>query len=84
MGALEFQGGSIVYAFHAVADPGRASVGGTMLAQGTRVVPLVYDALAFGKTTLPTAIGAAYVDALQSAGMESQVMAASVGKEESR
>ena len=75
MGDVVLPGGSVVYAFHAVADPGLRQVGASMLARGMRVVPLVYDVAAFGRTPLASAVGAAYVDDLQSTGMMPQPMA---------
>ena len=74
LAALDLAGGAVVYAFHTVADPGLAAVGASMLVRGIRLVPLVYDARTFGRTSLPSAIEADYVDGLQSAGMEPQVM----------
>ena len=67
-------GGSVVYALHAVADPEVQRAGATLVARGVRVVPLVYDAGAFGRTSLPSAVGAEYVDDLQSAGLTPQAM----------
>lgn len=75
-------GGSVVYAFHAVADPDLPSVGAGMVARGMRVVPLVYDAAIFGRTSLPVAIAAEYVDALQASGMAPQVMTSGEASEE--
>lgn len=66
--------GSIVYVFHAVADNGLPKVAGVLQAQGVRVMPLAYDARAFGRSSNSSAVEAAYVDELQSAGMTAQVM----------
>ncbi len=74
LGGLTLQGGSIVYAFQAVADPAIRDVGATLLARGIRVVPLVYDAASYGRTSLASAIDARYVDDLQAVGMAPQVM----------
>ena len=74
---LVLPGGSVVYAFHAVADPEVQRSGSALVARGVRVVPLVYDAQAFGKTSLPTAVGATYVDDLQAAGLTPQAMTTS-------
>ena len=77
-------GGSVVYALQAVADPGMRNVGAAMVARGMRVVPLVYDVAAFGRTSLPAAVGAEYVDDLQAAGMAPQTMALGESAEESK
>ncbi len=69
-------GGSVVYAFHAVADPEMRAVGAGMVGRGMRVVPLVYDVASFGRTSFPTAVEAGYVDELQATGMTPQAMTA--------
>lgn len=74
LAGLVLPAGSVVYAFHAVADPGLTKAGTSLVAHGTRVVPLVYDAAAFGRTSLATAVAARYVDDLQAAGMAPQAM----------
>lgn len=84
MAQVSLPGGSVVYAFHAVADPGLRQVGAGMVARGMRVVPLVYDAAAFGRTTLPTAVESRYVDDLQAAGMTPQAMTMGETAEESK
>lgn len=67
-------GGSVVYVFHSVADPGLAQVAGSLQGHGVRVVPLVYDAGAFARSKLTSAVDAHYVDELQASGMTPQVM----------
>lgn len=67
-------GGSVVYVFHAVADPRLQDVAIALQARGVRVVPLVYDVRSFGRTALPTAVDSAYVDDLQAVGMTPEVM----------
>ena len=82
MADVMLPGGSVVYAFHAVADPGLRQVGASMLGRGVRVVPLVYDAVAFGRTNLRSAVESAYVDDLQSTGMMPQLMTLNESAEE--
>ncbi len=74
LGEIILPGGSVVYAFQAVADPNLSQVASSLQAHGIRVVPLVYDAGAFGRSHLTTAVDAAYVDELQASGMTPQVM----------
>lgn len=81
---LVMPGGSVVYAFHAVADPEIVRAGASLAARGVRVVPLVYDAAAFGRTSLPTAVNADYVDGLQAAGLTPQAMTGGEMAEEAK
>lgn len=74
LASIVLPGGSVVYALHSVADPELPMAGIDMQARGVRVVPLVYDARAFGKTSVRSAVSADYVDSLQAAGMTPQVM----------
>ncbi|RYG25038.1 DUF58 domain-containing protein, partial [bacterium] len=67
-------GGSVVYVFHAVADPELPSVGTSLIGRGMKVVPLVYDCASFGKNALTSAVEARYVDELQASGLTPQVM----------
>ncbi len=68
-------GGSVAYVFHAIADPNLSRAATNLQAHGVRVMPLVYDAGAFGRSPLTTAVDAKYVDDLQASGMTPQVMA---------
>jgi uncharacterized protein (DUF58 family) len=74
LSGLLLPGGSVAYVFHAVADSDLARVAANLQAHGVRVMPLVYDAGAFGRSPLTTAVDAQYVDNLQASGMTPQVM----------
>ena len=79
---ISLPGGSVVFALHAVADPDLKEVTAEMVGRGMRIVPLVYDPAAFGRTGLPSAVAADYVDDLQSVGATPQaMMVAEVGEE---
>lgn len=82
MADLTLPGGSVVYVLHAVADPEIERAGASLVGRGVRVVPLVYDASAFGRTDLKTAVDAEYVDSLQIAGLTPQAMAVGEGEED--
>lgn len=84
LASVVLPGGSVVYAFHAVADPELSTVGASLVARSMRVVPLVYDVAAFGRTPLPTAVASRYVDDLQAAGMTPQAMMVGEAAEESK
>ena len=74
MASVVLPGGSVVYALHAVADSDLVAVAAAMTARGMRVAPLVYDGPSFGRTSLPSAVEARYVDDLQAAGATPQAM----------
>ena len=84
MAEVILPGGSVVYALHAVADPALREVAAEMVARGIRVVPLVYDPAAFGRSNLPPAVGADYVDDLQAAGATPQAMTVGETNEETK